>query len=311
MIEYKCNVCDIICKKKDHYNKHINTKKHKNNLDNCIERLKEKNNEIERIKLENKNETEKLKVIIESKDELINKFTNNPSINYYINNNNNNCNNSNNNTNIKNNQNYLSCYYPNNPPLNKLEDYSVIKDSKYSESDFVGELCSYYSRKQLASYLGKFLIKKYKKDDLSKQSLFNTDLSRYSFLISKYDQEIDSIDWIRDGVGNDVTRIIIDPLLDYIKSIVKRQHVKYCKEVKNDPKKLNLMTNSFDIINDINREHNLRKGILAYISPYLVLSKKDKKILNNKTTKRNNNELLEDIEQINDDEVELDDDSEE
>ena len=305
MVQYACNVCDKYFAKKSSYDKHIKSNIHnkKKNIiidelkeklkkkeDELKEKLKKKDDELKKKEDKLKDKENKLKEKLKEKDyELklkdikIDKLENQVELYKHYNNkllisNNNN---SNNNVNIGNKQ-YVINYYSNNPPLEKLEDYSIIKNScnADSEEDHVRELCHYYKKNKLAKYLGKFLVDQYRKEDKTKQSLFNTDSSRFNFLISDYVSKIKKNKWIYDNKGIYVSSIVIDPLLNYVKNISERQNINYCKkinEVNNDKNSIfsysDLVSYSNNVVNDVSNDKQLRKNILIYISPYFKLLK--------------------------------------
>lgn len=127
--------------------------------------------------------------------------------------------------------------------------------------------------------LGEFILTKFKKKDISKQAIHNTDVARLSYVIKELMLD-DTSEWIIDKRGIKATKYMITPLLKHIKKIC-REHQKQHTQV--DPedytktlKQFEVMNNNcktiLDIINDID-DGKLAKKIHMYIAPKLMFDK--------------------------------------
>jgi hypothetical protein len=108
---------------------------------------------------------------------------------------------------------YIKNSYPNAPVLKPLADYSLINECE-NDYAFVEKLVCKYDSKQFVTYISEVIVEKYKKIDPKKQSIWISDLSRLSYIISvKID---DDIIWHSDKKGIKTRNLIIKPLLNYI-----------------------------------------------------------------------------------------------
>lgn len=116
-------------------------------------------------------------------------------------------------------KNYIQQNYSNAPPLTKLDNYSLIEQGNENESDLISNLIYNYNHSQLDKYLGNFLVKYYKKDDSSKQSIWNSDVSRMTYIIKELLENKKSI-WNHDYKGVKTKEYIITPLVKYIREYI-------------------------------------------------------------------------------------------
>lgn len=121
-------------------------------------------------------------------------------------------------------KNYVKQNYPDAPPLEGMADYAKIKydsvENEYEEH-FIFTVVYHYRHHALTGYLGDFIIKCYKKDDPSQQSVWNSDVSRLTYIIKELFANKDSV-WNHDYKGVKVKKCIIDPLLKYIRDIINQ-----------------------------------------------------------------------------------------
>lgn len=123
---------------------------------------------------------------------------------------------------------YAKKHYTKAPELKKLDKYELGSNDELVES------LLFYSRKgTLPAYIGDFIIKFYKKDDPNNQSLWSTDLARLTFIVRQILK--DKADWKYDKKGIKVCNIIISPLLDNIKSILKQYNDDINEKITNKP----------------------------------------------------------------------------
>lgn len=165
--------------------------------------------------------------------------------------------------------NHLILNYNNAPILEPLKDYSFLEDTDI----FVNNLIYYYNDNKLEQYLGNFLIKLYKTKDPSKQSNWNSDTSRLTYI----NRELinNKPGWVIDKKGVKMTEIIINPFLNHIKMLsqhkIKKLEIEF--NDNNDGKNIFLkMTTLTNIIQSINNKE-MSKNINRYIAPHFYFDK--------------------------------------
>lgn len=165
--------------------------------------------------------------------------------------------------------------YQDAPELLPFDDYSVIEKN---EDDFIDNLYYNYTHNMLHKYLGNIIIKYYKKDDHTAQSLWNSDTHRLKYIVRELMANKEAI-WSKDPKGIKTKKSIVDPLLTYIKKYIKEYTTKITnnkinmrtKDLANIHKKLvELQKVIIDIDNDI-----LAEDIIKYIAPFFSFSKID------------------------------------
>ncbi|CAH6421363.1 Hypothetical protein KVN_LOCUS238 [uncultured virus] len=161
------------------------------------------------------------------------------------------------------------------PNLLPLDNYQNIKSNK-EDNEFVEILINCYENGNLATYLGNILIEAYKKEDSSKQSLWNTDSNRLTYLIKELMNNKSK--WSIDKNGIKTSLNIINPLLTYLVPIIKQYindlELQGPENARTVDQFLKKMENASHIKKEID-EKILTKDILKYISPYFYFDKKD------------------------------------
>ena len=165
------------------------------------------------------------------------------------------------------------------PSLLPIENYQFIK-SNTEDKDFIEILINRFENGNLAKYLGNILVKTYKKEDCSKQSLWNTDSNRLTYIIKELMN--DKSKWSIDKKGIKTSSNIIHPLLNYLATILQIYIRDLSTEVPNDfrnsEKILKKMEHACNIKKQID-EKILANEILKYISPFFYFDKKDELVL--------------------------------
>lgn len=268
VLTYKCQDCNAEYSRQSALTKHINTCTEKKME---IQRLEnEKQMEIQKVESEKQIEIEKLKTELEySKKQLTNQekqLTNQEkkinSLENFI-------------KTLKTTPTYnisikklVQTSYSNAPPLTQLDNYEIIHDKQFV--DFVDEIISYNDQKILYKYIGDIIVKYYKKDNPEDQSMWNTDVSRLNYII-KEAMTNNKSKWIDDVNANRIKESIIQPLLQYIKSHIIKEHKAIHKEMKKATAMRCIdLTQKINSLAEIQYEitnGTLEDDIVKYISP--------------------------------------------
>jgi len=156
--------------------------------------------------------------------------------------------------------------------LKKLENVKLIhnayKDNEMKE--FVKDLCSMQQNGSLYKFIGNFIIKQYKKKDITKQSLFSTDSSRNNFIYSTFDKDNKAI-WKKDPKGLNIGSITLDNILMYIQDIIGEEQLKMVKILSKlteyEVLRLSDIISTCNKIDRLIRHNNeLKNKIVAYLS---------------------------------------------
>lgn len=172
---------------------------------------------------------------------------------------------------------YVIKNYKDAPALLPLKDYKALKYER-TNTTFVEDLISEYNHDLLSDYLGNFIIRTYKKDDPAKQSIWNSDTSRFTFVVREPTGK-NKADWTIDKKGIKINKYIIDPLLNYVdkqvREYVKNYDINYAFDSAVEARqKMTRLTHATAILGTI-EDKILREKIVKYISPYFYLSKDD------------------------------------
>lgn len=112
--------------------------------------------------------------------------------------------------------------YASDAPILKytIDDDSMTKQIKGNHKNDVGMvLVDHFTEGDLPQILGEVIVAGYQEDDITKQSIWSTDVARLTYLIKDITKK-GSI-WTQDKKGNKVKLTIIKPLLLKIKGIVE------------------------------------------------------------------------------------------
>ncbi len=138
-----------------------------------------------------------------------------------------------------------------------------------------------HNHKKLNKFIGNYIITAYKKENPEKQSLWNTDSSRLTFVIKELITNKSS-KWKVDKKGVKTKKYLINPTLEYIKKMLENENISLIKKME-DTYRNNLeeIIEKVRIIADINK--NIKDGILSneilkFISPHFYFDDKFKKI---------------------------------
>jgi hypothetical protein len=175
---------------------------------------------------------------------------------------------------------YALKHYNNAPALETIKNCEELSNNQDNER-FVRVLVYEYKNKHLEEYIGNFIIKSCKKDDPSEQSIWNSDTSRFTYLIRNIITD-NKIDWKIDKKGIQTNQFLIVPVVDYVEKEIRqyvgsmRLQYETVAQLKDG---IEMVNHTSAILKMIELE-SLNKDILRYIAPYFYLNKNDDKIVN-------------------------------
>lgn len=170
---------------------------------------------------------------------------------------------------------YVIKNYNEAPALEGVKNMEILHSDKTKE-EFSEKLISEYRHKTLTNFIGNIIVKTYKKEDPSKQSLWNSDTARLTYVIRVL-LDKNNIDWTVDKKGLRTHKCIIEPVLDYIleclDSFIDNFDTDYrldsTAEAESKMMKLKHANEIIQLIDD----KVLSEDILKYIAPYFYLAK--------------------------------------
>ena len=303
---YQCIECDYQSNNKSNYNKHLSTEYHKkkqnplyeinNNHKNFIceycEKSFTKSCNLTRHKatckqkeikseLEQALKIQKMELTIEFLKEENKLLKENRPINKIYN------------ISIKN---YLQQNYYNAPHLIELKN--PVIEHEQEERTLIQALVHSQNNNFIDKFLGTYIIKNYKKEDLAKQSVWTSDMARLNFLVKELVSDNKS-EWINDRKGDKVKKYIVNPLLNYVNKECENFIDLHQKKESKRKKKMEDRTRPFDdknieeqsqflynyhALNKIQaniKSGNLADDIVKYIAPSLCMDKDKLKIKKN------------------------------
>ena len=207
---YKCIHCHNTFSNASSLGRHKKTCADSKLKDNEVVALKKEN---ERIQKEAKEKEEILRKQLDTYEQLLKSMTSPQTINYF---------------------NYITTNYPNAPALESQKCYKNLLESKVST--LVDIITMYYYDNKLVNFIGDYLIKVYTHKEPKKQSIWTTDISRLTYIISQKTCLNNSLKestknnknvniWSYDKKGSKTKKIMIEPVLQYIRD----QLFKYCQ----------------------------------------------------------------------------------
>ena len=183
--------------------------------------------------------------------------------------------------------NYAMKHLKNAKQLKLLEGDEAVKlltyDNTKSKNDAAEAIIIKFKNNLLDQYLGEILIKAYKKNDSTLQSVWGVDATRMHFILKQKK-------WTSDNCGVKLTELVIDPFLKSVEKMIKN----YCEKNKKKSEKkdnnkdsdeeydekqakteFDKFTKKWAICQEILIElskRKIHKQILKYISPHLKLT---------------------------------------
>jgi hypothetical protein len=168
--------------------------------------------------------------------------------------------------------------------INDIDFEEEITDPVELNRLFVETLIMFKNMKTLHSILGEFLVRHYKKEDKSLQSLHVTDSSRLKFIYVTLNNGLKEIEWVIDPKGVNIGRIIIDPLFCHMREQIKMYRTRLGEKFEQyplliKPREYDNMEDSCVLLamlsdeNNRKKDYNLKQKIIEYIAPYFEFKK--------------------------------------
>ena len=169
---------------------------------------------------------------------------------------------------------FLIKNYSQAPPLKAVEDYSCVG----SEIMFIRTLIGSIRHSNMHKCLGDIVNTYYKKQNPEEQSNWNTDTERLHYIIKTPIENNNG--WVIDKKGIKMTKIVIDPLLEYVKVLGKKYQQIIQKDIKdNDGDDSKCQFNLKDlsdlttVVNAMNEKKQITNDINRYIANHFYLEK--------------------------------------
>lgn len=155
-----------------------------------------------------------------------------------------------------------------------------IDDSEESidENDkLIMMLIHNYNNNILHEFLGNFIIGYYKKEDPSQQAIWNSDVSRLTYIIKElFSNNIES-QWNADYKGVKTNHYVITPLLKHIRKCIDEYWIKSVDSFKNlDIKSLEALQHELILLGKIKQDisnNTLANNIIKYMAPEFYMNK--------------------------------------
>lgn len=192
---YKCVHCELT------FTRSSNLTKHRKICVDLEQELREK--EIELLKKQFADYKKQVGKQLHTYEQLLKSVTSPQTINYF---------------------NYIVQHYPNTPALEPQESYVNLLEAK--TMTLIEVVTMYYYDNKLVNFIGDYIIKLYKKEENKNQSMYATDISRLTYIISECCNKTKENIWSYDKKGSKIKKIIIEPALNYLRENL----VKFCQE---------------------------------------------------------------------------------
>lgn len=290
MVQYKCKSCNYLTVNCYDYKKHELTQKHISNITKknttkksentytckycgniyksssgisrhraiCVEKEKEiESHKRKELETENKHKTQIIELLTEDKKNLIEDKKSLTTIA----------------TSSTGALSFLVKNYSNAPNITKFDNFSLLK---YESTGDMANMLAYKQKKNIfGEYITEILLEHYKKENPSEQSIWNSDVSRLSYIVKDTDKKNISV-WIQDKKGNIVTEYAIDPLLKHVHTkITENQNRLTKKTEKTGPNELELeiMENSYNLLADIENGESTKDILKCLASHFYITTK--------------------------------------
>ena len=168
-------------------------------------------------------------------------------------------------------------HYPNAPALLKYDNMDAIKlDKEYG----VGATMIWHDENHtIAEAIGGIILKQYKKEDPTYQSLWNSDFTRIAYIIM--DDVNNKKEWIVDKGGVRVQELLVDPILGHLREKLIKRSVRKAKQLAKDfhhPEKYIIIMNQCNVLVKKIDNGTVAGKIMRYLSKFLHIGNKIKAI---------------------------------
>lgn len=175
---------------------------------------------------------------------------------------------------------YVASNYKEAPAIEKFSNFEILnKDKKYELYEVV---MFYFEQNNIGKFFGENIVHIYKKDDPCQQSIWNSDTTRYAYMIREIINE--KTTWSLDKGGHKVREYAVYPILQHVKKdlngFVAKMSLKLLDPNANFEKIQKQILLAHKIIEQIDNG-TICQEIMKYISPFFFLNKGSKKLLTN------------------------------
>jgi hypothetical protein len=140
--------------------------------------------------------------------------------------------------------NFLTTHRNSAPPLQELTDTTAKLCIEYNNNDLINRCISFQKKNELHSFIGNIIVGCYKTEDPKDQSIWNSDVSRLTFIIRdtvkdiniginkkgvKHTKYIDK--WIPDKKGVKVNKRVITPILKFLRNTLDSYSITHAKAI--------------------------------------------------------------------------------
>lgn len=136
-----------------------------------------------------------------------------------------------------------------------------------------------YNNNTLHKFLGDFIVKNYKKEDPAQQSIWNSDVSRLTYIIKELLSNNIESRWSADYKGTKTKNYIITPLLKYIRRCIDEFWIKSVNMFKElDIRSLENLQKNLVTLQKIKKDIDdniLTNNIVKLIAPEFYMNKED------------------------------------
>jgi hypothetical protein len=168
---------------------------------------------------------------------------------------------------------YVQDNFSDAPALEGIKDYAKLT---YDEDDFVTTIINNYNNGVLHKYFGDFIVLYYVRDNPSEQSIWNSDVSRLTYLIKELLANNESI-WNQDPKGTKIKSYVINPLLKYIKNYLTKYWMDNIDCFKSmEIRSLVELQENFISIHKVKKDIDsglIADNIVKYIAPKFYMNK--------------------------------------
>ena len=142
----------------------------------------------------------------------------------------------------------------------------------------IASLVYNFNNNCLHKYLGDFIVKYYKKNDPAQQSLWNSDVSRLTYIIKELLVSKESI-WNHDYKGVQTKNYIVNPLLKHIRTCIDEYWITNIDYIQSgDIEAVKNMQSTYITMHKIRKEidnGSLSDNIIKYIAPQFYMGKRE------------------------------------